>query len=336
MPGAVHPADDLQYPHRRAKIGVVRGQSSTVIGAVFFWSRFLLRLVVEERRIEVLTAEALEALERGDHVRAIAITDQLACEAPDDPLIHVVRARALLMGGDPEEALAESRKAVELDPAGSKAHSLLGVAAWRLGRLTLAQQSLETAIRNSGEQRGPLVDFAWFMASERGPRLAEDAALEAIAAADDSSTAWAALGLSQLRLHRRDDAERSLRRALQLDPNDPYAQYAMTRLLQDRRANADAVHLANVLQETPGTEAIVADIQREAKQRQVARKLVERGAYPRLDRLDRAYRPWFWLLAAIVVIFVLLMTLQPSTPLAIFLCTFFPLLVFWLRRLWFE
>ncbi len=291
---------------------------------------------MEERRIEVLTAEALEALERGDHVRAVAITDQLACEAPEDPLIHVIRARALLMGADPEEALAEARKAVELDPASSKAQSLLGVAAWRLDRLTLAQQSFETAVRNSGEQAGPLIDFAWFMASERGPRLAEDAALEAVAAADDSSTAWAALGLSQLRLHRRDEAEQSLRRALELDPSDPYAQYAMTRLLQDRRHDSKAVALADILQETPGTQSIVEGIRQEAKQRQVARKLVERGAYPTLDRHDRWYRPWFWLLAAIVAILAILMTFQPSSPPVIFFCFFCPLLIFWLRRFWID
>ncbi len=291
---------------------------------------------MDERRIEVLTTEALEALERGDSVRAIAVTDQLVCEAPEDPLVRVIRTQALLMGGDPEEALVEGRRAVQIDPRSYKAHSLLGVAAWRLGRLTLAQQAFETAIRNSGDQAGPLIDFAWFMASERGPRLAEDAALEAVAADDNSSTAWAALGLSQLRLHRRDDAEQSLRRALQNDPNDPYAQYAMTRLLQDRRADSDAVHLASLLQETPGTQTLVDEIRREAKQRQVARKLVERGAYPTLERHDRPYRPWFWFVAAVVVIFVLLMTVQPSTPLAIFLCTFFPLLIFWLRRFWFE
>ena len=291
---------------------------------------------MEERRIEVLTGEALEALERGDVVRAIAITDQLASEAPDDPLIHLVRARALLAGGDPDEALLAARTAVKLDPASSKAHSLLGVAAWRLERLTLAQQSFETAIRNSQEQTGPLIDFAWFMASERGPRLAEDASLEAVAAAGQSSTAWAALGLSQLRLHRRDDAEESLRRALELDPNDPYAQYAMTRLLQDRRDNTNAVHLASILQETPGTQSIVEQIQIEAKQRQIARKLVERGAYPTLDRHDRWYRPWFWLLAAVIVIVVLLLTLNPTSPQAIFFCFFIPLLVYWLRRMWFD
>ena len=293
-------------------------------------------VVVEERRIEVLTDEALEALERGDHVRAIAITDQLVCEAPKDSLIHLLRARALLVGGDPEEALEAARTAAEHAPSSSKAHSLLGVAAWRLERLTLAQQAFENAVRNSPEQTGPLIDFAWFMASERGPRLAEDAALEAVAAAEDSSTAWAALGLTQFRLHRRDDAERSLQRALELDPNDPYAQYAMTRLLQDRRDDAQAVHLASILQDTPGTQAIVEEIQKEAKQRQVARKLVERGAFPTIERHDRGYRPWFWLLAAVIVIAVLLLTINPTSPQAIFLCTFVPLLVFWLRRLWFD
>lgn len=289
---------------------------------------------MEERRIEVLTQEALDALDRGDHVRAIAITDQLASEAPGDALVRIVRARAMLLAGTPEEALDEAREAVRLDPKSVKAHSLLGVAAWRAGRLTLAQQAFETAIRTSDEQPGPLVDFAWFMAAERGPRLAEDAALEAIAAAADSSTAWAALGLAQFRLRQREDAERSLRRALQLDPNDPYAQYAMTLLLQDRREDAKAVALAEILQETPGTQSLVEDIRRAARQRQLARKLVERGAFPGLDRLDRHHRPWLWLSAAVIVILLLLLTIGPGSPQAIFFCVFLPLLVFWLRRLW--
>ena len=174
------------------------------------------------------------------------------------------------------------------------------------------------------------------MASERGPRLAEDAALEAVAAAEGASTAWAALGLTQLRLHRRDEAETSLQRALELDPNDPYAQYAMTRLLQDRRDDTKAVHLASLLQDTPGTSSIVEQIHREAKQRQVARKLVERGAYPTMDRHDRWYRPWFWLVAAVIVIALLLLTLNPTSPQAIFFCCFIPLLIFWLRRMWFD
>ncbi len=40
---------------------------------------------MDERRIEVLTAEALEALDRGDHVRAIAVTDHA-----DSSNIHIL------------------------------------------------------------------------------------------------------------------------------------------------------------------------------------------------------------------------------------------------------
>jgi len=287
---------------------------------------------VDERRIEVLTEEALEALERGDHVRAVAISDQLIAELPEDALVRNVRARGLLMGGAAEEAVEEAGRAVELAPENATAHNLLGVAAWRAGKLTQAQASLEEAVRLSGGNAGMLTDYAWFMAAERGPRPAEDAALEAVAVAAKSSTAWAALGLAQLRLHRRDEAQTSLRRALRLDPNDPYAQYAMARLLHDRRQDAPATALADLLADTPGTEQIVADMRQQAKQRQVARMLVERGAYPAAVRSAPWYRAWIWLAVAVAMIVVLLLLLKPVAPLAIFVCTFVPLFVFWLVR----
>ena len=116
------------------------------------------------------------------------------------------------------------------------------------------------------------------MAAERGPRLAEEAANEAVVANHKSSTAWAALGLAQFRLRRRKRAEATLTRALQLDPNDPYAQSAMVTLLQDRRDDASAIALADLLTDTPGTEHVVETIRAEAKKRQLEKKLVERGA----------------------------------------------------------
>ena len=93
----------------------------------------------------------------------------------------------------------------------------------------------ELAIARFGKHPALLSDYAWFMATERGPKLAEAAAHAAIEADAASSTAWAALGLAQFRLHRRGDAEASLRRALELNPNDIYAQSAMVTLLQEQR-----------------------------------------------------------------------------------------------------
>ena len=139
-----------------------------------------------------------------------------------DPAAGAIRARVLLHSDAGEEALSESRRAAELAPRDGRVHLFLGLAAWRCERLTLGQQSLERAIELSGGNPGMLVDYAWFMAVERGPRLAEDAALEAVAANETSSTAWAALGLVQSRLHERDEAQKSLDRAMTLDPDDPF------------------------------------------------------------------------------------------------------------------
>ncbi|MFC1596492.1 tetratricopeptide repeat protein [Planctomycetota bacterium] len=233
---------------------------------------------MDQRYIEQLIEEALDALRSGDPVRAVAITDQLKAQVPDHPAASAIRAEALLKADVPEEAVAEGRQAVELNPQDHHVHTMLGLAAWRAGKLTLAQESLERAIELSGRAAGLLADYAWFMAAERGPRLAEEAANEAIVANHKSSTAWAALGLAQFRLRRRKRAEATLTRALQLDPNDPYAQSAMVTLLQDQRDDASAVALADLLTDTPGTEHLVEAVRTEAKKRQLEKKLVERGA----------------------------------------------------------
>lgn len=284
---------------------------------------------MDAAEIKELTEEALWALRDGDNLRAVALADQLIAAAPDDPVARAIRAHALLKSGAGEEALEEARRAVQLDPKSEHAHTILGIAAWRSSRLTLAQQSLERALELSGRKPGLLADYAWFMAAERGPRLAEDAAREAVRVNSTSSTAWAALGLAQFRLHRREDAEVSLRRALELDPNDPYAQSAMATLLQEKREDKKAVALAHLLEDVPGTEDFVQSILGEAKRRQVARKLVERKALP-----DAIYqvplRPRFWLVLAVGLTAALWVLVQPHSCGAILPCVLVPLILVWL------
>ena len=72
------------------------------------------------------------------------------------------------------------------------------------------------------------------------------------------------------------EAEASLRRALELNPNDIYAQSAMVTLLQDRRQDSKAEALVGLLEEHAGTEELVAAVRDEAKRRQIGRMLVER------------------------------------------------------------
>lgn len=292
---------------------------------------------MDQWQIEHLTDEALDALRAGQPERALAITDQLVEEVPDDAVVRTIRAKALLQIESVDESMEEARVATELAPQSVEAHVVLGLAAWQVGRMTWAQQAMERAIELSGGRPGVLIDYAWFMASERGPKLAEEAARAAVEAAPEASTAWAALGLAQLRLHRRGDAEESLKRALKLDPNDPYAQSVMVTLLQDKRQDSKALALARLLEDTPGTEEFVDTVRAEAKKRQLARVMVEREAFPTPFRETSSRRWLAWLKALIGLSFVIALVwlvFQPRTVVGMAFCVLVPVLAYWRARTW--
>jgi len=311
---------------------------------------------MDQRQIEELTDEALAALEGGDYVRAVAISDQLTAVVPEDPAVRAIRAEALLKNEAGDEALAEARRAVELDARNHHLHTLVGLAAWRADKLTLAQESLERAVELSGEEPQVVADLAFFMAAARGPRLAEAAANEAICGDHKCAAAWAALGLAQFRLRRRLAAEASLKRALELDPNHPYAQAVMLAVLCDRRDNARAVGLARLLDDSrrteqfiatrlffrscgfpdaAGTDEIVEAIQHEAKKRQVQRALIERRAVREPTYYAASPRKlWLSLIIAAVMtagLLVLALAQPDRNPLLIALA-FTPLVLFWVFR----
>jgi Tfp pilus assembly protein PilF len=266
---------------------------------------------VDESDIQILIDEAYAALRDGDCVRALAIGDQLMVDAPDRAAVRAIRAQALLGSDTPQESYVEACRAVELAPNDERAHLLLAMSAWRTARLAIAQDSFERAIAISGSRPAMLSEYAWFMATERGPKLAKEAGEAAVEADANSSTAWAALGLAQYRLHRRTEAEAALRRALELNPNDIYAQSAMVTLLQDRRQDGKAQALVGLLEEHAGTEDLVAAVRDEAKRRQIDRMLVERkvdiAGPPREPRSNA----WAWTLAAGALIGLVFSLLGP-------------------------
>ncbi len=282
---------------------------------------------MDEMEVRDLIDQAVAALNGGDYVRAVGIGDQLASVAPDRAVVSAIRAQALLGADAPDESFDEARRAVELAPRDHHAHQLLAMAAWRTERLRVAQEAFQRAIVLSDRRPALLSEYAWFMAAERGPKLGEQAAREAIEADSDSSTAWAALGLAQFRLHRRNDAENSLQQALRLNPNDIYAQSAMITLLQDQHEDGKAEALAGLLEEHAGTEELVAAVHREAKLRRVERMLVERKVDPdEVSTEPRTFR-WMWLLVAVAVVAPLLYLIDPWLSLAVVVLTVVLLIV---------
>lgn len=196
-----------------------------------------------------LVERATRALGAGDHVLALALADQVAAMDPEDSIARIVRVHALLAMGSVEEAFHEAQIAVLLDPESEDGQMALALAAWRRGRLTLAQQSFERARELSADNPSFVAQLAWFLANERSPKAAVRVAEQVLARTDRLATAWAALGLAQLRLRRFEEAETTLRRAMDTDPRSPEAQAAMVRLLKRRGDARQAEVLADVLGE---------------------------------------------------------------------------------------
>jgi Tfp pilus assembly protein PilF len=287
------------------------------------------------QRIPSLIEEALAALRNEEYARAVAIADQLAVDMPENPLVRAIRAQGLLYSDDPEAALAEARKAVELNPANAHCQALLGYSAWRSERLTLAQSAFEAAVRYSDRDPFFLAEYAWFLANQRAPKTAENTAQNAIEANAESSTAWAALGLAQFRMHRRTEAEASLRRALALNPNDIYAQSAMVALLNEQGQNAQAQALAGLLTEHAGAEDLADSLREEAKERKLTAMLLERNIDIDAPAAEDHRLFWIAIIAAAVSMGAVLFYLDPHRPLPAILFVLVPPLLIWLYlRMW--
>ena len=274
--------------------------------------------------------EALSALRSEEYARAVAIADQLAVDQPENPLVRAIRAEGLLHSDDPAAALAEAQKAMELDPQSAHCQALLGYAAWRSERLTTAQAAFEAAVQLSDEDAFFQAEYAWFLANRRAPKTAETAAQKAIGANESSSTAWAALGLAQFRMHRRTDAEISLRRALELNPNDIYAQSAMVALLEEQGKCAEAQALAGLVSEHAGAEDLADSLREEAKRRKLAAMLLERKIEIDAPLAVDSRLFWIAVIAAGVFFGAALYCLNPHHPLPAILFAIVPPFLIWL------
>ncbi len=274
-----------------------------------------------------LLDQAVEALEDGQHVRAVALADQLVAVRADDATVRNLRAQALLNLKAAEEALEEARQVVRLDSRDAQARMLLGMAAWELGRLGPAQKAFEEGVRLSGNDSELLARYAWFLACERGSKLAAAASEEALRADQHSALAWAALGLVQLRQHRLPVARESLRRALEIDPNDVHAQSVMLALLQEQGNDAQAEALVEVMGERPETEELIREVRAESHRRRLEKSLLEREAIRHSLLAEPRDRRWFWLAAIAVLIGVFFFALPPPWGTAGLLSVLIPLLM---------
>jgi hypothetical protein len=93
----------------------------------------------------------------------------------------------------------------------------------------------------------------------------------------------------------------------------------MVSLLQEKRQDRQAVALAHLLEDVPGTEHLVDSVRRLAKRREVAKKLVERGVDTE-EHLDTTRRQVAWMVICAVAIPVACIVVWPTTIQSFLIC----------------
>jgi len=219
---------------------------------------------MEDFEIQRIADQASEALNQGHPAKALALLDQLVAAAPDHANYRYWQCRALMGLERFEDALEAARRAVELAPGFIAGYMPLAWAAAHVGRIQEGQVAFQRALAASSRRAWVLAEYAMFLAAFRGPRVAVEAAQEAINADPNQAEAWVALGWARYRMHQYDEAEKGLRRALELEPDNSRAMVAMTELLNSTGRPAQAKALAALLSYHPEAVEAAEGLRRKA------------------------------------------------------------------------
>ncbi|MBI4876772.1 MAG: tetratricopeptide repeat protein [Acidobacteria bacterium] len=136
-----------------------------------------------------------------------------------------VKMAELLSGSGNKEVLEEAEKqahsALALSPDRPEARVALAMAELKLGNLESAEQELTETLKKAPAYLGASVSLAKLRLAQKDLPGAEAALKDAVAKSKDSALAHLALGTFYLRLNRLAEAETEIRRAAELDPNNP-------------------------------------------------------------------------------------------------------------------
>jgi tetratricopeptide (TPR) repeat protein len=188
---------------------------------------------------------------RGSGRATVLFADPLLDEAKRQatgPGVHVLRSLEAGARGDAARALAEARRAVELDPGNDQLHQGLAAALERQGDAAGALAEYRDAVRLAPGSALARLNLGLALA-RRGEGEAAVAELRrAVAAAPDFQAARLALGTVLLQAGRPEEALPDLQRARELDPADRAARLRLARALRQLGRNDEAeAELASLL-----------------------------------------------------------------------------------------
>ncbi len=154
----------------------------------------------------------------GDARGAIPLLRRAVKIAPNDGLAWSLLSGSLLKVGDLQGAVESGESAAAVAPGLYPAHFNLGLARWRAGDRVGALPAFQNAIRLQPSDPSAIICTAAVLSELDRHGEALQYARRAVAAAPDSSSAWASLGSALLRGGDREAAEAAFFRARELGP----------------------------------------------------------------------------------------------------------------------
>ncbi len=177
------------------------------------------------------------------------VTESDEPEARKRARIRLELASGYFEQGQTEVALDEVKRSLSADPGYAPAHVLLGLVFMRLNDARLADESFRRALQLNPRDPDALHNYGWFVCQQGQTAQAIDLFDRALASPvyGGQSKTLLAKGVCQLRARQLPEAEGSLSRAYELDPDNPITSYNLAGLLLRRGEVARAQFMARRL-----------------------------------------------------------------------------------------
>ena len=189
--------------------------------------------------------QALSASRNGDFAQALPLWDQVLERAPQDAAAWSNRGNVQLALGDPQAAIADQTRAMELDPTSPDPHLNRGTAEEALQRWDAAEADYRWILdRDAAAGRSPDASALYNLANVQGSRGDWPAARSSFQTAADARPGFAmarsSAALAAFQLGELEAAERELRALIRRYPLFADARAGLTALLWRRGAGGEA------------------------------------------------------------------------------------------------
>ncbi|MCJ0763563.1 type IV pilus biogenesis/stability protein PilW [Variovorax terrae] len=164
------------------------------------------------------------------------VTNSDEPEARKRARIRLELATGYFEQGQTTVALDELKQAIATDPSFADAYSLRGLVYMRLNDARMAEDSFRRAISLNPRDANALHNYGWLMCQQARYSEADQAFAQVLTnpTYGDRAKTLMTQGLCQARAGKREEAERSLSRAYELDAANPVTGYNLALLLYQR------------------------------------------------------------------------------------------------------